>query len=311
MEQDVEPSVSGRPWSYLVIPALKLTHHMAHLREDVPHGEWPDALIFDLEDSVPRGRKSEARELLTAHLEEMLSCLAGRARTFVRVNSRNTAFYAKDMSSVAPFVPRGLHIALSKTESIDDVESALEISQQNGEAEVLPAVETVRGYERRGELLEQASRLGVTRVVFGASDMAHGLGVDRSYEVEVMKHVLCGLLVSARLTGIGIVDSPSTALPGKDSWQEVVRAETEWAWANGAVAKVAIHPDQVPIINSVFHELERRRRADAEEVVRIFESDSKSRSFVSRDTGEYLGTPRLKQALEILGHQRGTEDADA
>jgi len=75
-----------------------------------------DALILDLEDSVPLSEKDAARQMMAASVDELAT---GGQEVFVRTNSLPTPYAIPDIKVV---VTRGLRgICLPKSESADDI----------------------------------------------------------------------------------------------------------------------------------------------------------------------------------------------
>lgn len=294
--------VSTYARSFLVIPAIRHREYLTHMLETVPRDLWPDAIIMDLEDSVPEERKDEARAMLADALPGLTDRVGGAVTLLVKLNASDTPHIAEDMRLMRELVHRGVGLALAKTEALRDLEEALTVARSGGGVPVFPAIETVRGYEDRNVLLAHASANGVTHVAFGAGDMATDLGVERDYDIDVLRSVLCGLIVSCRRHGVRLTDSPSRAIPKTVSdrpWRDLLREECRWCARNGITAKIAIHPEQIPILHE---ELDAARKlAWARQVVADFAVRPDRRSVVSSVDGRYMGTPTLKLAKRLLG----------
>lgn len=287
------------PRSYLVIPAIRARPFLDHLTDREPPEHWPDALIFDLEDSVPLHRKDEARHLLGEVLEDMLPTLAGKARLLVKINSAPTPYYQNDLAFVGNFVARSVGIALAKTETVKDLEDCVAACGNPAAVPVLPAIETVVGYYERDALFAYCAAHGIRRFAFGAGDMSADLGVERDYSLDIMRHIVVALVISCRRHGLGLVDSPCRSIPKTgDRWDARVREECHWNVANGIKGKIAIHPAQVPIIHDVFGAADRTEWAKS--VLEDFERTPDKRSVVSSADGQYMGTPTLKWAKRLL-----------
>lgn len=292
--------------SFLVIPAIRHAEYLPHLIGCVPRAAWPDAVIIDLEDSVPDERKAEARRMLA----DALPMLAAQLRTadgaapklLIKINAAQTDHYADDLNLLKALVPLGIGAALAKTERVQDIEDVLAITGKPPRVPVFPAIETVLAYETRDSLLGHAARCGVTYVAFGAGDMATDLGVERDYDIDVLRTVFVGLLLTCRRYGLRLADSPSRAIPKTLSdrpWEEVLRDECRWDARNGVAAKIAIHPEQIPILHEELGMAQ--KKAWARQVLADFARQPDRRSVVSSADGRYMGTPTLKLAKRILG----------
>lgn len=95
----------------------------------------------------------------------------------------------------------------------------------------------------------------------------------------------------ARALGVDAIDTVHVALKDADG----CRHSAEQARLDGFDGKLAIHPDQVPIINAAFTpspaELDRARR-----IVALFESGAGAVQF----EGQMLDVPHLRAARRLL-----------
>jgi len=293
--------------SYLVIPAIAAARYIEHMLWRAEAADWPDAIIFDLEDSVPVRRKSEARGLLHDSLSRHFEPLDQRASVLVKINGVTTPDFEEDLRLIAELGRRALGIATAKTEQTSELERVFAaMPSGNGRrAPVFPVIETLAGYDNREALCACAGDHGVEHFAFGAGDMSVSLGIDRDYESDLLRFVFCQTVLSARRWKVGIIDSPPRILPktrDEAYFAKIVRSECEWARRNGAVGKIAIHPKQVRIINEVFgreSQIENARR-----VLRQFAAVEDTSSLVSEETGEYMGTPSRRAAENLIKRSR-------
>ena len=110
----------------------------------------PDALILDLEDSVPDSSKSEARLLVRKMAEELGS--AG-VNLFVRVNRLETGLTGLDLEAVT--CPHIYGILLPKVESPSDVVEVDHLlsffekkaGMDSNQIRIDPALETAKGLD--------------------------------------------------------------------------------------------------------------------------------------------------------------------
>ena len=297
-----------RARSYLVIPGIDINRYVSHMIEDVELSMWPDAIIFDLEDSVSPHRKSEARDTILRILNKSPKLFPKNIQTIVRINSRSTSYYKDDLSMLKECAPFSIGVALVKNESKKDI---LEWFVEKNDLEfktILPAIETIEGFKRRNEIFQECSRWGIKRVVFGANDMAFELGIESDSTIDLLKHVFCELIIAGCQAEVDMVASPSRTLPKSpigDNWESLLLSECKWERSNGAEAKVAIHPSQVPIINKIFDPGPNAKKA--KEIIDRFEQNTNLRSFVEDETGKYLGTPMLMAARRIIGMSESNE----
>ena len=208
-----------------------------------------DALIFDLEDSVPAASKGLARENL-AGLEPLPVAL------YVRVNGGETDHLWEDVTAAGSAGVAG--IVLPKAEEpallqrIEGALTALELSRggTRGETEIVPLIESARGVMATYEMCRSTPR--VRSVLFGSGeegDLVADLGCQWTPEGTGLLTARAMVLMAARAAG---VEEPMEAVYMDFKNLDGLRTECELARRLGYVGKVAIHPQQVAVINDVF-----------------------------------------------------------
>jgi len=214
-----------------------------------------DALILDLEDSVPDAEKARARGVCA----EFVGRHRDRLPLFVRVNALATGLALDDLAAVVPAQPYG--IMLPKCMSGRDVArvdahlSELEARDgvSRGSVRILPIVtESAAALFALGSYAHEAGPR-LCGMVWGGEDLATDIGAsanrgaDGSYTPPFeLARSLC--LFGATAAGVPAVDSVYTDFRDTDG----LRAESLAAVTAGFSAKAAIHPGQVQTINEVF-----------------------------------------------------------
>lgn len=287
--------------SLLFVPATSAPSRMDHLVRSRHTAPLPDAVIVDLEDSVPESAKLAARAALHGTLEHAQAVAELGTAIYVRVNGLRTVHFSDDLQAVAPWAGRGVGVMLSKCSGSDDVAAVLNASQAFSGAAIIPLIETLAGLRNRDAVMEFGARSGMRYVAFGAGDMSLELGVERDYQLALLQHVIMSLVVSAKSHALRLIDAPSRVIPSTLSalgWRELLEAECRWSFANGLSGKLAVHPEQIASIHAVFDH--QPKLEWARQVVADFSRVPDKRSLVSSVTGGYMGTPTLKQAQAIL-----------
>lgn len=208
-----------------------------------------DALILDLEDSVPPAEKDSARKMVAASLAGLAS--SGR-EIFVRTNSLVTPYAVSDIKAV---VTKGLSgICLPKSESADDMHKAdtlLTSAEKEAGLEVdsiklLALVETPKGIINAYEVAGASPRiLGIT---FGAEDYALEMGVSRTKEGSEIYYPRLVIAVACHAANVLAIDCVFTDVRDTDG----LIKETKSVRQMGFQGKLVIHPDQVGPVNEVF-----------------------------------------------------------
>ena len=260
-----------------------------------------DALILDLEDSVAPENKVIARGLVC----EYLAAHAGERtrQIWVRINPIDQAEAGADLGAVIRGRPDG--IVQPKTRSPDDV---ILLGQRIGSYEmehdfpigftrILPlATETPEALFAMGDYVRCDKRLaGLT---WGAEDLSAAVGALDNKDPDgnwtqpyQLARSLC--LFAAHAAGVEAIDTIYANF--RDS--EGLRRSCDEARRDGFGGKLAIHPDQVDVINEAFtpsaDEIARARR-----IVALFDANPGVGTLALE--GAMLDIPHLKQARRIL-----------
>lgn len=217
-----------------------------------------DALILDLEDSVVPANRPAARNQARGFLASTAS--AGIAR-YVRINALASGAALDDLTAILPGQPEGILLPKCVPEdlaTLDHYLTALEAAYgvAAGATRVIAiATETPAAVLALAEQ-PSAGYGGASRrlsaITWGAEDLAACLGAnnrrpDGTYEdVYRLARSLC--LLAAAAAGIAPIDTIFTDF--KD--EAGLAAECAAARRAGFVAKMAIHPAQISIINEAF-----------------------------------------------------------
>jgi len=264
-----------------------------------------DALILDLEDSVAASRRPLAREMIHDYLRN-----AGRAggELWVRINPLDTADALRDVAAVARARPDG--IALPKCNGPEDVVQlshyldALEIEHgipQGSIAICAIATETAAAPFTLGQY-KGAPRLRV--LTWGAEDLAAALGASSNKDATgnytapyVLARSLC--LFGAHAAGVQGLD---TVQPDFRNAAKL-REECNDARRDGFLGKIAIHPDQVAVINECFTP-SAAEIAHAQAVIDAFAANPGAGTLSLE--GKMIDMPHLKQAERLMSIVRRT-----
>jgi citrate lyase subunit beta/citryl-CoA lyase len=233
-----------------------------------------DAVVLDLEDSVPESAKADARAKLGWAAEEVRS--RSNQLLAVRVNSLRTLHFREDLKTAAE---AGIEVVvLPKCDGPDDLSRVREVASEVGATfRVIALIESPRGVLAAQNIASEESVIGLA---FGKFDFALSMGALPSSNLNAL--VPRSLVaIAAKAYGLVAVDTPYAAL--KDL--EGLRAEALEAKALGYDGKFAVHPSQVPLINEVFSPSEEDVRW-AEMVVEVLDRARKT----GRASAELQGT---------------------
>jgi citrate lyase subunit beta/citryl-CoA lyase len=261
-----------------------------------------DAVIVDLEDSVAPANKGAARANARDFIVKA-KLATKRPALLVRVNALGTGLVDDDLDGVMAAAPD--IVMLPKSRDRADVQGlsvkiAVREAEHNlpdGATRILPiATETAGAIFGLSSYAGASARLvGLT---WGAEDLAAELGAetnrlaDGGY-TDAFRLARALTLLAARAAEVDPIDTVYPNFRDLDG----LRAECEAARRDGFVAKMAIHPAQVPVINDVFTP-SAQAVARAREIVAAFAANPRA-GVLSLD-GEMVDRPHLKQAERIL-----------
>lgn len=259
-----------------------------------------DVLILDLEDSVAAEHKAMAR----FRVREFLAARSRHStQLWVRINPLSDLHTLEDLVEVMAGRPDG--IVLPKVRGANEVIvlghylDALEAQHgiKTGRTRILPvATETPAAMFALGDYRGCGPRLyGLT---WGAEDLSTALGATTNRDAQgnwtapyELARSLC--LLAAGAAGVVAIDTVYTAIRDVEG----LRATCTEARRDGFAGKVAIHPEQVAIINEGFTPSD-AELAQARRVVELFAANPGVAALAL--DGRMLDIPHLRQAEAIL-----------
>ncbi len=216
-----------------------------------------DAVIVDLEDSVALDGKARARDSAAAFVKEAIATTP-RPYILVRVNGLQTGLTDADLDAIAAAKPDA--IMLPKAEggaSVAHADAKLAVREAinglpDGHIKIVAiATETAAALFVAGTFAGASTRL--SGLTWGAEDLSADLGAQANRDAQGrfldpyrLARVLC--LAGAAAAQVPAIDTVYVDFRNSAGF----RRECEAAARDGFVAKMAIHPAQVPIINEVF-----------------------------------------------------------
>jgi citrate lyase subunit beta/citryl-CoA lyase len=254
-------------------------------------GAGADALILDLEDAVAPAGKAEARR----HVGEFLARNAP-ANLWVRINPLDGPEAEKDLAAMLPHHPNG--IVLPKAEGGASVaELARRLTERGNATSRILAIAT----ETPAAMFQLGSYAGAKRLdglTWGAEDLPAAIGAATSREPDgrftppyELARSLC--LFGAAAAGVAPIETVYPAFRDLEG----LAAYAARARRDGFTGMMAIHPDQVPVINAAFTPSE-AEVAHARAVVAAFEANPGAGA-LSID-GRMIDRPHLVQAQRTL-----------
>jgi citrate lyase subunit beta / citryl-CoA lyase len=260
-----------------------------------------DLVLLDLEDAVAESAKPDARALVAAHLRT-----AARAQPqWVRINPLDSPHALADLAAIVPARPDGILLPKAMRAEADRLHhylTALEAAaglEPGSIPTMIVATETAPALFGLGDY---AGTPRLAALTWGAEDSATALGAtgnrdeDGEYDFpyQLFRALALAGAAAAQVTPIETIHGDFRDLDGLAK----VAARARRAGFRGMLA---IHPDQVPVINRAFSPSDTEIEA-AERIVAAFAANPGAGT-IGLD-GAMLDLPHLKRAQAILALRR-------
>jgi citrate lyase subunit beta/citryl-CoA lyase len=214
-----------------------------------------DAMIFDLEDSVPLNAKDEARKNIADALAAGL-----KKPMFLRISNPRAGDFMADLQVLASAssLLNVAGIVLPKADDADDIQAVAKAlkdveskhNMQEDTLSILPLIETCLGLRNGFDIAKASTRvIGMALASAEQGDFMVDLGGRWTPRSLALAYPRSKLVVDARAAGVQwLVDGVFMNLKDTD----MLREECLIARELGFVGKMAIHPTQVDVMHTVF-----------------------------------------------------------
>jgi citrate lyase subunit beta / citryl-CoA lyase len=257
-----------------------------------------DALILDLEDSVPADQKVKARGIV----QSKLAWLAERKqRTFVRINRSPHLYDFEDILAIVG--PHVEGIAISKPcgpEDVDCVSMMLsEAEHRNGmplgTTRVIPLLETARALQLAYEIAQRDRVAALCGATAKNADVARALGYVWSPDGRESLYLKSRAVMAARAAG---------KLPIGGLWQQVhdiegLRKSAQLDRALGMTGEVLLHPSNVAAVNEIYSPSVEEVAYYEGMIATLDRAQAEGRASTIYD-GEHIDIAHAKTAREII-----------
>jgi len=273
---------------------------------DGAHKRGADAIIVDLEDSVPLAERPAARRDLPATAENVSR---GGADVIVRINRpwRQTM-----LDLEAAISPRVNALAVTKVDSADHIrliaEVVSELEAERGMAigatQFIAMIETPAAWFKMPEIALASGR--IVALTLGGEDFALTMGMLPTAEALFLPKQQ--LAIAARAAGILPLGFIGTVADYKDldAFRETVRRSRRLGFRGASV----IHPAQIPILNAEFSP-STDEVASAKKIVAAYDDAvAAGRGSISVD-GKMIDVPVVLRAQELLAIHDAIKEREA
>lgn len=244
-----------------------------------------DAVVFDLEDSVPVNERENARRLVSA----VIAGWTDGPRLFVRINAPRFAMLDADLDVVR--VRTDVGVVVPKVDRPAELAGMFE-RLGDDDRDVIVTIETPRSLLQAEAF---ADTEGIDGLFLGGEDLTQAMGMRRT--VDGAEFAVPRLLVvaAARAAGIAAYDTICPEFRDLD----VVARDADAASAAGFDGKLAIHPAQLAPIARAFTPSD-EDVAQARKIVDAYDEAVRAgRGAVAVD-GQMIDPPVAERARAVL-----------
>jgi len=269
-----------------------------------------DAVILDLEDSVPLADKAAARALVAKTIDQAAG--RGGPAIWVRVNAAATAFLDDDVQAVAR--PGLDAIVLPKAETVEEVRRTAAAIERHETARKMKAesvvlilmIESALGVHSCFDLIKASPRVAAT--CFGSArdgDLQTDLGCAWSIEGIELLYARSKVLLDTRAAGSHLIPLDGVFSDLND--EAGLIADSRLSARLGYVGRTVIHPKQIAPVRQAYAVPE-SEVAYYRKVVAEFEAAEKAGSAAIAVDGklvDYAMFQRAKRVLDLAKRDAG------
>lgn len=257
-----------------------------------------DALILDLEDSVPMANKAEAREIVASKLEWLAQ---QKQRTWVRINRSPHLYDFEDILAVVS--PHTEGVVISKPYGPEDIhtissmlaEAEFRAGMTVGHTKVIPLLETARSLQFAYEIALCERVPAIVGATAKNADVARALNTVWSLEGRETLYLKSRIVMAARAAG---------KLPIGGVWQQVhdlegLRSFSEQDRQLGMSGELLLHPSNVATVNELFAPSDEEVAYYEGMVAALEEAQAAGRASCMYE-GEHIDIAHVKTAKEVI-----------
>jgi citrate lyase subunit beta/citryl-CoA lyase len=271
-----------------------------------------DAVILDLEDSVPIAAKAQARDLVAKVIDEVAASNTAHPTIMVRVNAFTTGLLAEDLGAV---VRPGLDVVLlPKAQSVEEITAAALMLDREEvihalkprSVELMPMIESAQGVVHCYEMLKASSRICGSCIGSARDgDLQTDLGCSWSIEGTELLYARSKVLLDTRAAGSHL--QPLDGVFSDLNDDAALIADSRLSARLGYTGRTVIHPKQIAPVRQAYAVPE-AEASYYRQVVSEFEAAEKTGVAAITVNGrlvDYAMYERAKQVLALAAIDKG------
>ncbi len=254
-----------------------------------------DALILDLEDSVPEAFKEDARINIKKYLDKK----AFSQQIYIRLNSLDSGMLTKDLRYALHENTYGFMF----TKAVDEKDISYfdklltQLEKDNnfpiGKFKICPLIETGSAVLRAYQIAKASTR--VNALAFGGEDYLtdlDGLHKEHGTSLLVPRSLI---VIAARSAKIEAIDTPYLNIGDNKGFKKEVSLARELGFSGTLI----IHPNQIDLANTAFSPSEEEVK-EARKIIKAIEESKKKGLGVTLLDGKLIGPPMQLRAEALI-----------
>lgn len=255
-----------------------------------------DAIIYDLEDSVPAVFKPEARKILRKYIES--GVFKGK-KVFIRLNPLESNMLSEDLKyvlhkDITGFMPSKIYTA-ADMDYYDKLISQLEAENNIpiGHFKLTPLIETTSAVMDIYNICKQTKR--TIAACFGGEDFLNDLEGLHKEPPRSLDYPRAAIAIAARAAGVLPIDTPFLAIHDEEAFIKEESVSFEMGFAGVQI----LSPRQIHLANKCFTPDDEEVKRSME-IVEACKKSSEEGSGVAMYNGKMIGPPMRKRAEKVL-----------
>ncbi len=263
-----------------------------------------DALILDLEDSVPSITKQEAREICRQMIAD--GVLKGH-HIFVRINDLQSGFCEEDFSRLIMAGVTGFIVPKSfGSKDIRSYDNLLEKYESNhgfarNTFKLIPLIETASAVLQAEEICRASER--IIAIAFGSEDFCADLQAIHDNEDNVLRVPRALIALAARAAGVIPIDTLHVRVHDLPDLERNLQLSRNL----GFEGSLLLHPKEIALCHGYFTPSPEEVNT-AQKILKLAAEAEKNKVGVAIIDGVFIGPPMLRQAKQILARERAIKE---
>jgi citrate lyase subunit beta/citryl-CoA lyase len=261
-----------------------------------------DAIILDLEDSVPPAQKNAARALVSTELLRSPDRL-----TFLRINHPRLGNLDEDLAALAPHSAQAVMVPkVEAARDIEEIDARLAAHERDaglevGAISILAVIESSLGLRNLFDIVSRTRRVrGAALATAEEGDFMCDIGGKWTATGEALTYARGKFVCEARAAKMTwLVDGAFMQL----SNEPALECESRLARTHGFNGKVAVHPNQVKPINQIFSPTDAEVERAQKLILAFREAESQGRGAIQFQ-GMMVDRANVQWAEQILSVTR-------